>query len=414
MVYANMQNSGMVEHNKITIKKTLKLDSGVETSGFDIAFNTYGRLNAHKSNVIVLCHALTGDQYVAGRHPVTGKRGWWDDVVGEGKILDTNRYYIICANVIGGCMGSWGPKEKNPETGRPYALNFPVITISDMVNAHAMLLDELGIDKIFCVIGGSMGGMQVLEWVAKFPERIKIAIPIATASRHSAQNIAFHEVGRQAIMADPDWAGGNYLLEDKKPINGLSVARMTAHITYMSEESLQAKFGRNLQDRKNITYGFDADFQVESYLRHQGISFVDRFDANSYLYITRSMDYFDMEAEYGKPLSEIFRECKAKFYIISFTSDWCYPTEESKYVARALNSIGVDVSFLDIKTSKGHDAFLLDESEFNTTLRGIMDGAARDEGIIPATAQVVAESQKSGVVSRISGWIAGKFGRRGE
>jgi homoserine O-acetyltransferase len=243
------------------------------------------------------------------------------------------------------------------------------------------LLDELGIDKIFCAIGGSMGGMQVLEWAAKYPDRVHCAIPIATTCRHSAQNIAFHEVGRQAIMADPDWCAGNYQVAKKLPTKGLAVARMTAHITYMSEESLQAKFGRNLQNRENITYGFDADFQVESYLRHQGISFVDRFDANSYLYITRAMDYFDMEAEYAKPLSEIYRNCKSKFCIISFTSDWCYPTEESKYVARALNSIGVDVSFVEIASSKGHDAFLLDEDEFNLAVKGFIEGAAKEAGI---------------------------------
>ena len=371
----------MVEHNKIKITKPLTLDSGVEISGFDVAYTTYGKLNAAKSNVVMIFHALTGDQYVAGNHPVTGKRGWWDDLIGEGKILDTNRFFVICANVIGGCMGSFGPNEINPETGKAYALTFPVITISDMVNAQSMLLDELGIKEIFLCIGGSMGGMQVLEFCAKFPKRVHGAIPIATTYRHSAQNIAFHEVGRQAIMADPDWSEGNYANEGKKPIKGLSVARMTAHITYMSEESLQEKFGRSLQDRKNVTYGFEADFKVESYLRHQGISFVDRFDANSYLYITRAMDYFDMEAEYQKSLSDIFKDSTAKFNVISFTSDWCYPTEESRYIARALNSVGVDVSFVDIKTSKGHDAFLLDEEEFNLAVKGFVEGLAKEKSI---------------------------------
>ena len=370
-----------IQHNKIVINKALKLESGLEISNFDVAYNTYGKLNAEKSNVVLVCHALTGDQYVAGKHPITGKRGWWDDVVGEGKIFDTNRYYVICINVIGGCMGSFGPNHVKDETGTTYALEFPVITISDMVNAQKLLLDELGIDKIFCVIGGSMGGMQVLEWTAKYPTKFHTAIAIATTSRHSAQNIAFHEIGRQAIMADPNWAGGNYALEGKKPTKGLSVARMTAHVTYMSEESLQDKFGRNLQDRKAKTYGFDADFQVESYLRHQGISFVDRFDANSYLYITRAMDYFDMEEEYGKHLSDIFKGCTAKFAVISFSSDWCYPTVESKYIARALNAAGCDVSFLEIETSKGHDAFLLEEPEFNKTLAGFVESMAKESGL---------------------------------
>ena len=374
-----MQNTGMaVEHNKITINKTLKLNSGVELAAFDIAYNTYGTLNADKSNVVLICHALTGDQYVAGKHPITGKRGWWDDVVGVGKIFDTNRFYIICANVIGGCMGSFGPNQINPATGKTYALDFPIVTINDMVNAHDLFLQELGIDNVFCVVGGSMGGMQVLEWVAKHPTKFKLAIPIATTSRHSAQNIAFHEIGRQAIMADPEWKGGAYAENGTKPTKGLSVARMTAHVTYMSEESLQEKFGRNLQDRKAVTYGFDADFQVESYLRHQGFSFVDRFDANSYLYITRAMDYFDMEEEYGKHLSEIFKGATAKFCVMSFTSDWCYPTVESKYIARALNAAGCDVSFLEIETKKGHDAFLLDEPEFNNTLAGIINRTAAE------------------------------------
>ncbi|PIR34016.1 MAG: homoserine O-acetyltransferase [Alphaproteobacteria bacterium CG11_big_fil_rev_8_21_14_0_20_44_7] len=362
----------MVEHNKITIKKALKLDSGEKISGFDIAYESWGKINADKSNVIVIMHALTGDQYVAGKHPITNKKGWWDDIVGKGRILDTDKYYVICANVIGGCMGSFGPTSINPKTKKPYALTFPIITISDMVNAHALLLDELGIDKISCMIGGSMGGMQVLEFVAKFPNRVERAIAIATTSRHSAQNIAFHEIGRQAIMADPDWCGGDYIAKKKKPRKGLSVARMTAHVTYMSEESLQDKFGRALQGKNKVSYGFDADFQVESYLRHQGISFVDRFDANSYLYITRAMDYFDMEEAYGKHLAEIFKTTTTKFLLVSFTSDWCYPTEETKYIVRALTAAGSDTSFVEIKTSKGHDAFLLDEKEFKATLKGFI------------------------------------------
>lgn len=362
------------KHNTINITSPLKLESGQEIADFEIAYNTYGEINDDKSNVILIMHALTGDQYVAGDHPTTGKKGWWNRLVGEGKIFDTSKFHIICANVIGGCMGSFGPLSTNPKTGKAYALDFPVITISDIVNAQAMLLDQLGVDKLHTVAGGSMGGMLTLEFVAKFPQRAERALAVATTSRHSAQNIAFHEIGRQAIMADPDWCGGAYGAEGKKPTKGLSVARMTAHVTYMSEESLQDKFGRALQDKESISYGFDADFQVESYLRHQGISFVDRFDANSYLYLTRAMDYFDMEEEYGKHLAEIFKGCTSKFLVISFTSDWCYPTEESKYVARALNGAGVDVSFVEIETSKGHDAFLLEEPEFEDSLKGFVGG----------------------------------------
>lgn len=358
--------------NKTTINTPLTLSSGQEIADFEIAYQEWGSLNEARDNVIVVFHALTGDQYVAGEHPITGKRGWWDDILGDGKILDTSKYYIVCANVIGGCAGSYGPTSINPKTGEQFAIDFPIITMSDIVNAQGLFLDAMGIDKIYAAIGGSMGGMQVLEFCAKFPERCELAAVIASTSRHSAQNIAFHEIGRQAIMADPDWCGGKYAAEDKKPRKGLSVARMTAHVTYMSEESLQDKFGRRLQDKDAITYGFDADFQVESYLRHQGIAFVDRFDSNSYLYLTRAMDYFDMEEEYGKHLSEVFRGNTAKFLIMSFTSDWCYPTEESKHVARALNGAGVDVSFVEIETSKGHDAFLLDEVEFKEALAGFV------------------------------------------
>ncbi|MDP6926616.1 MAG: homoserine O-acetyltransferase, partial [Rhodospirillales bacterium] len=277
----------------------LRLDCGVEFSDFNVAYQTYGELNNDRSNAVLLCHALTGDQFVADNHPVTGKPGWWETVIGPGKLLDTKRFFVICSNILGGCMGTIGPKEINPETGKPWGLDFPVITISDMVRAQAMLLDHLEIDRLFCVIGGSMGGMQVLEWASAYPERVFAAVPIATAAHHSAQNIAFNEVGRQAIMADPEWQGGEYLNSDGSPHRGLAIARMVAHITYLSELSLHRKFGRRLQDREAITFGFDADFQVESYLRHQGSTFVDRFDANSYLYITRAMDYFDLAERHG-------------------------------------------------------------------------------------------------------------------
>jgi homoserine O-acetyltransferase len=302
-------------------------------------------------------------------------------MVGPGRPIDTNRFFVVCQNVIGGCQGTTGPKDIDPATGRPYGLSFPVITIGDMVRAQAMLLDRLGIRDLFCVIGGSMGGMQVLQWAAAYPERVFSAIPIATAARHSAQNIAFHEVGRQAIMADPEWKQGAYLSQGTTPGKGLAVARMAAHITYLSEAALHRKFGRNLQDRESITYGFDADFQIESYLRHQGSTFVDRFDANSYLYITRAMDYFDLADDYGGVLANAFRGTKSRFCVVSFTSDWLFPTSDNRQIVHALNAVAAKVSFVEIKTDKGHDAFLLEEPEMFATLRGFIDSAARTRGI---------------------------------
>mgnify|MGYP000011695916 FL=1 len=360
----------------------LLLDSGVSLAPLTITYQAYGELNAHKSNAILVCHALTGDQYVGGVHPVTGRPGWWDNVVGPGRPLDTDRYFVLCANVLGGCMGSLGPQEGDPKTGKPYALSFPVVTIGDMVRAQARLLDHLGVEQLFCVIGGSMGGMQALEWASRYPERVFSAVPIAAAARHTAQNIAFHEVGRQAIMSDPDWCGGDYLSQGKRPRQGLAVARMAAHITYLSDLAFHRKFGRLLQDSREITYGFDAEFQVESYLRHQGSAFVDRFDANSYLYITRAMDYFDLAAEHDGVLSKSFHDTPVRFCVIAFTSDWLFPTTESQSVVRALNANAANVSFCEIETDKGHDSFLLDEPEFFDVLNGFLRGAAKHRGLI--------------------------------
>jgi homoserine O-acetyltransferase/O-succinyltransferase len=366
---------------KLAETSPLRLDCGAELGPVRVAYQTYGRLNAQRSNAILVCHALTGDQFAAGTHPVTGKSGWWELTIGPGLPLDTERYFVICANVLGGCMGTTGPIDRNPATGEPFGLSFPVITIGDMVRLQAMLLDHLGIERLFCVIGGSMGGMQVLEWAASYPERVFSAVPIAASARHSAQNIAFHEVGRQAIMADPDWQGGNYLNTERRPTRGLSVARMAAHITYLSEAALHRKFGRALQDRARLSYGFDADFQVESYLRHQGISFVDRFDANSYLYITRAMDYFDLAGTHGGVLANAFRQASARFCVISFSSDWLFPTAESRELVRALNAVAANVSFCEIRTDRGHDAFLLDEPEFHRVLAGFLEGAATQYGL---------------------------------
>jgi homoserine O-acetyltransferase len=302
-------------------------------------------------------------------------------MVGRGKPIDTDRYFVICVNVLGGCMGTSGPSSIDPATGEPYGLSFPVVTIRDSVRAQAMLLDHLGIETVFCIIGGSMGGMQVLQWAASYPERVFSVIPIATAARHSSQNIAFHEVGRQAVLADPNWRGGRYLLEGVSPKKGLAVARMAAHITYLSDEALHRKFGRNLQDRDAITFGFDADFQIESYLRHQGSTFVDRFDANSYLYLTRAMDYFDLAADYDGQLAKAFQGARTRFCIVSFTSDWLFPTEGNRHIVHALNATGARVSFVEIESDKGHDTFLLDEPELHATIRGFLDSAAHARGL---------------------------------
>ncbi|MFC4271482.1 homoserine O-acetyltransferase [Sneathiella chungangensis] len=360
----------------------LKLDCGVTLDAISMAYCTYGTLNADKSNAILICHALTGDQFAASRQPVTGKNGWWEMMIGPGKVLDTDRYFIVCSNVLGGCMGTTGPGDIDPKTSKPYGLNFPIITIGDMVRAQAMLQDHLGIKSWFSVIGGSMGGMQTLQWASAYPERVFSAIPIACAARHSAQNIAFHEVGRQAVMADPNWQGGDYYASDKRPTAGLAVARMAAHVTYLSEAALHRKFGRNLQDRDNLTYGFDADFQVESYLRYQGINFVDRFDANSYLYITRAMDYFDLVEDHGGSLASAFEGTKTRFCIVSFTSDWLFPTSENKEIVHALIAAAANVSFVEVETDKGHDAFLLDTPEMFKTIDGFLQSSAKSRGLI--------------------------------
>ncbi|MDO8410670.1 MAG: homoserine O-acetyltransferase [Phenylobacterium sp.] len=360
----------------------LRLDSGAVLAPLEIAYKTYGRLNAERSNAVLVCHALTGDQHAASIHPITGKPGWWSRVIGPGLPLDPDRYFIICTNVVGGCMGSTGPSSLDPATGKPYGLTFPVITIADMVRAQAMLLDALEIETLFAVVGVSMGGMQVLQWATDYPHRLRSVVCIAAAARHSAQNIAFHEVGRQAIMADPDWRGGAYEAHGVRPEKGLAVARMAAHITYLSEAALQRKFGRELQ-RDGLSWGFDApDFQVESYLRYQGASFVDRFDANSYLYITRALDYFDLAASHGGVLANAFRRARdVRFCVLSFSSDWLYSTGESRDIVRALNAAGCRASFVEIETDKGHDAIFLDEPVLHSALRGFFESQASRGGL---------------------------------
>ena len=353
------------------LDKDLPLDSGQALAGARIAYETYGELNPDKSNAVLICHALTGDQYVASEHPITGKPGWWERMVGQGKPIDTTRFHVICANVIGSCMGSTGLASVAAD-GAPYAMRFPVITIRDMVRGLVALLDGLGIEKLHAVVGGSMGGMQTLSLAANWPERAERVLVIASTARHSAQNIACHEVGRQAIMADPAWAKGNYYASDAKPDNGLAVARMAAHITYLSEEGLTEKFGRRLQDREAKSFGFDADFQVESYLRYQGSGFTQRFDANSYLYITRAMDYFDLAEEHGGKLANAFDGTQARFCIVSFDTDWLYPTAESRHIVHALNAAGAKVSFVELSAAHGHDSFLLEHEQLDRVIEGFL------------------------------------------
>jgi homoserine O-acetyltransferase len=354
------------------IPAPLPLDSGQVLEGCEIAYETYGTLAADKSNAVLVCHALTGDQYLASPHPITGKPGWWERMVGSELPIDTDRHFVICANVIGSCMGSSGPASIAPD-GAPYAMRFPVITIRDMVRGIVALLDGLGIERLHAVVGGSMGGMQALSLAANWPERAARVLVIASTARHSAQNIAFHEVGRQAIMADPAWAEGDYYASDAKPDNGLAVARMAAHITYLSEAGLTEKFGRRLQDREAKGFGFDAEFQVESYLRYQGSGFTRRFDANSYLYITRAMDYYDIAEEHGGKLANAFAGTQARFCLVSFDTDWLYPTAESRHIVHALNAAGAKVSFVELSAPHGHDSFLLEHDQLDRVVKGFVE-----------------------------------------
>ena len=366
-------NRKIEDIKKINVSKPLKLDCGKTVKDFPLAYETYGDLNENRDNAILVFHALTGDQFVAETNPVTNKEGWWAEAVGPGKAIDTKKYFVICANVIGGCMGSWGPSDKNKLTNQAYGLDFPVITIKDIVRAQESLLEHLGIKKLLCATGGSMGGMQLLQFCATFPDKSFSAIPIACSASHSAQNIALNELARQAIMADPVWDNGKYFLKNTQPKNGLAVARMVGHISYLSEQGMQERFGRKLQEKSDYEFSFNADFQVESYLRHQGSSFVERFDANSILYITRAMDYFDLSKQFKGGLVAAFKNQKTKFLVISFSSDWLYTTKDNKDIVIALNASGADVSYSEIVTDKGHDSFLVNEPEFLKTLKGYID-----------------------------------------
>ena len=349
---------------------SIALDSGATLAPVEVAYETYGQLNAARSNAILVLHAFSGDAHAAGISPETGKPGWWDNMIGPGKAFDTNKYYVISSNVLGGCRGTTGPGSINPATGRPYAMSFPVITIGDMVRLQKMLIDSLGIERLLSVSGGSMGGMQALEWAVAYPDRVVSAIPIATTTRHSAQQIAFNEVGRQAIMADPDWNGGDYYGK-QLPARGLAVARMVGHITYMSDDSMREKFGRRLRGKENFGFDFDVDFEVESYLRYRGSQFADRFDANSYLYITKAMDYFDLTNGQGT-LTAALAEAQARFLVISFSSDWLYPSYQSQEIVRALRARNCDVAYAELPSNYGHDSFLVDVAEQTELIRGFL------------------------------------------
>jgi len=338
----------------------LKLDSGQSLGPVTLAYEVYGKLNEEKSNAILVEHAFSGDAHAAGLHNESDKDpGWWDDLIGPGKALDTEKYFVICANVIGGCKGSTGPSSINPKTGKEYGLDFPIITIADMVKAQKHLIDYLGIKKLLCVIGGSMGGMQALQWVTSFPDKVKSVIPIATALKHSPQQIAFDEVGRQAVMADPNWHEGNYYAKKVKPERGLAVARMVGHITYMSDKSMEEKFSRRLRE-KDSSFKFTADFEVEGYLRYRGDSFVKRFDANSYLYITKAMDYFDLS---GTKFLAKDKHVDTRFLVIAFKSDWLYPAYQSQEIVRQLKIRGLEATYCEVNSTYGHDAFLLEIKE---------------------------------------------------
>ena len=357
------ESVGIVETKYFNIDNPVELDSGETLNNVVVAYETYGELNKEKSNAILICHALTGDAHAAGWHEGDKKPGWWEIVIGPGKAIDSEKYFIICSNVLGGCKGTTGPSSINPETGKEYGLDFPVITIKDMVKVQKKLVDSFGINQLSAIIGGSMGGMQVLQWMITYPKMMKKAIPIATSAMSYPQQIAFNAVGRQAIFSDPNWNNGNYYGTGKKPENGLSLARMIAHITYLSDESMDIKFGRGLQDKDEISYDFTIDFQVESYLRHQGKTFVKRFDANSYLYITKAVDLFDLSV--NNSLSDGFKDVEAKVEVISVDSDWLYPTEQNKEILTALNANDVETSYSEIKSNYGHDAFLLEKGQLN-------------------------------------------------
>ncbi len=364
---------GIVETKYFSFDEKINLENGLDFGPITVAYETYGELNEDKSNAILVLHALSGDAHAAGYHSSEDKKpGWWDNMIGPEKAFDTNKYFIISSNFLGGCKGTTGPSSINPETGKPYGTSFPVITVEDMVKVQKKLIDFFGIKKLLNVAGGSMGGMQALEWAIQYPNMVKSCVAIASASRLSAQNIAFNEVGRNAIISDPNWKNGNYY-DSETPATGLALARMIGHITYLSEESMHQKFGRKLQDKLKPDFNFDINFQVESYLRYQGQSFVDRFDANSYLYITKAMDYFDLHQKYGS-LAHAFKDSKSKFLFITFSTDWLFPPEELKNTARTLMSLEKEITYCNIDSPYGHDSFLLEVEDQTKILKNFLKG----------------------------------------
>lgn len=374
-----MAEKTIVETKFYTIDKKIKFESGVEFGPITVAYETYGKLNENRDNAILVIHALTGNAHAAYYNsPDDKKPGWWDDMIGENKAFDTSKYFIISTNILGGCSGTTGPSSINPETGKPYGLDFPVFTIEDTIKVQKELLDYLKIDSLYAVSGGSMGGMQAIQFAITYPEMVKSAILIATTARLSPQAIAFNAVGRNSIISDPNWNKGNYYDSENKPDRGLSNARMIGHITYLCEEAMYNKFGRRLQDKDKYDFNFDVDFQVESYLQHQGQIFVDRFDANSYLYITKAVDYFDPAQKYGS-LAEAFKNTKAKFLVISFDSDWLFPSYQSKEIVKTLMSLDKDVSYCEIKSPCGHDAFLLEYDVQSKIIKSFLNEHMKEE-----------------------------------
>ena len=368
----NNDSVGLVETKYYDFSGSLTLENGEKLHDITIAYETYGTLNEQKSNAILICHALSGDSHVAGYHDGSDKPGWWEIMVGPQKPIDTNKYFVVCSNILGSCVGTTGPSSKKPDTDKPYGLRFPVVTIDDMVQVQKLLLDHLQVERLLSVIGGSIGGMQTLQWSLRYPEMVFSAVPLATAQRHSALAIAFNEVARQSIMADPNWQNGDYY-NSQKPDLGLAVARMIGHITYLSDEGLREKFGRRLQNKTDFSFNFEADFQVESYLRHQGTKFVDRFDANSFLYITKAADYFDLTLKENQaPEETAFAQTNTKYLVVSFTSDWLYPTRKSRAMVKAMKKHNIDVSFCEIEAQWGHDAFLLPNERLANLIKGFL------------------------------------------
>ncbi len=371
----NPQSVGLVERHSFTFAEDepMPLDSGETLGPITLVYETYGQLNSERSNAILVLHALSGDAHAAGYHSLENpKLGWWDNCIGPGKAFDTDKYFVICSNVIGGCQGSTGPSSLNPRTGKPYGLSFPVVTIGDMVRAQRHLIDYLGIEKLLAIAGGSMGGMQVLEWTVSYPERVCAALPLATTAHHSPMLIALSEVGRQAIYADPNWNGGDYY-DKSRPNVGLALARMIGHITYLSDESMQQKFGRRLHERERFGYDFETDFAIEGYLRYNGNRFTERFDANSYLYITKAMDYFDLSNDYGSLIRAFAKSTGVTYLVVSFTSDWLYPAYHSKELVSALTAVGADVTYCNLQSTWGHDAFLLEVETMTGLIANFLD-----------------------------------------